>query len=677
MSPPGKKRGAVKSPKAPAKAPKAPPSDGAPRPRRAAAPKKERSSAPPRARQQPLPLGSAAPRRRPLEALGWLGVAVSIGLALLAIQHVARDRATNASFAWLWCADALAAAATAVGFRGTRLAGLSRWWIAPLVAAFMATPSRPQSFDTYGSRYLAVSLAERGDFDLDEWPEQLEVVKPAYWVHRHEGHLYNAYPPGAALFAAPLWPLFRLAGFHAKAAPVYALAKTAAALAVALAAAVLHAALRRHGLARAAAPVAFAFALASGNLALASQDLWQHGPAELGLAIAVWALAERGQRDAAWLGFGLGFAALMRPMLLSVAGVTATVWLVRHRDRRSLTALALGMAPPLLVAAACNLAVFGTLVGGYSRELRGSIWQGNPLAALAGNAFSPSRGVLVFSPWLVALFPGVVVALRRAPALAATLLVPVAVFFAIVGMRVEWWAGHGYGPRYPLDVLPYLTFVAALAVEAALAAAPRAGPAVLAPLVAWGVLAQWPAFLGEEGRRWSGSPNVDQYPERLWSWSDGQLWSGWNEWLGIARDRYVVGRMHRVVGEVGPDPRFTDEPFVACAPPGESGRGYLAFGPGHRFGAGAWQASFRVAVDRGPAAGECAAAEPAAVVDVVSQGGVPVWARRSVPACAAAPQTLKLPFTLEHAQPLELRIETSGSARVCASRIDVARAAAR
>ncbi len=669
MSPP-RKRGAGRRAQAPG--------EGAPRPKRAAGARKPGGAAQrQRPRQEPLPLAPAPARRRPLEALGWLGVATSIALALLAIQHVARDRATNASFAWLWCADALAAGAIAVGFRGTRLAGLSRWWIAPLVAAFMATPSRPQSFDTYGTRYLAVSLAERGDFDLDEWPEQLEIVKPAYWVHRHEGHLYNAYPPGAALFAAPLWPLFRLAGFHAKAAPVYALAKTAAALAVALAAAVLHAALRRHGLARAAAPVAFAFALASGNLALASQDLWQHGPAELGLAIAVWALAERGRRDAAWLGFGLGLAALMRPMLLSVAAVTAMVWLARHRDRRSLAALAIGMAAPLLVGAACNLAVFGTLVGGYSRELRGSIWQGKPLVALAGNAFSPSRGVLVFSPWLLALFPGVVLALRRAPALAATLLAPLAVFFAIVGLRVEWWAGHGYGPRYPLDVLPYLTFLAALAVEAALTAAPRAALAVLAPLVAWGVLAQWPAFLGEEGRRWSGSPNVDRYPERLWSWSDGQLFAGWNEWLGIARGRYVVGRMRRVVGEVGPDPRFTEEPFVACAPAGDTGRGYLAFGPGHRFGAGAWQASFRLAVDRGPRAGECAEAEPAAVVDVVSQGGVPVWARRSVSACGAGPETIRLPFTLEHGQPLELRIETSGSARVCASRIEVARGAAR
>ncbi|MBK7976872.1 MAG: hypothetical protein IPK07_27645 [Deltaproteobacteria bacterium] len=651
------------------------PREGAPRPKRAAPGKAARGPSPQSRPRQPAP--PLAARRRPLEALGWLGVAASIGLALVAIQLVARDRATNATFAALWAADALAAGAIVLGFRDTRLAGLGRWWIAPLLAAFVATPSRPQSFDTYGTRYLAVSLAERGDFDLDEWPEQLEIVKPAYWVHRHEGHLYNAYPPGASLFAAPLWPLFRLAGFHAKAAPVYALAKTAAAFAVALAAAVLQAALRRHGLARAAAPVAFGFALASGNLALASQDLWQHGPAELGLAIAVWALAERGPRDAAWLGFGLGFAALMRPMLLSVAGVTALVWLARHRDRRSLVLLAAGLAAPLLVGAACNLAVFGTLVGGYSRELRGSIWQGNPLVALAGNAVSPSRGVLVFSPWLAALVPGVVLAVRRAPGLAATLLAPVAVFFVIVGMRVEWWAGHGYGPRYPLDVLPYLAFLTALAVDAALGAAPRAALALLAPLLTWGVLAQLPAFLGEEGRRWSGSPNVDQYPARLWSWSDGQLWSGWNEWLGIARDRYVVGRMHRVVGEVAPDARFGDEPFVACAPPGESGRGYLAFGPGHRFGAGAWQASFRLAVDRAPQAGECAGAEPAAVVDVVSQGGVPVWARRAVPACAVGPETVKLAFVLEHAQPLELRVETSGSARVCASRIDVARAAGR
>lgn len=606
-------------------------------------------------------------------AVGWLGVACGVGLALLAIQLVARDRATDTSCFALWGATLAVSAATASAFRGTRMAGASALWVAPLVAVFVATPSRPQSFDTYPTRYLAVSLAERRDFDLDEWPEQLEIVKPAYWLHPHDGHLYSAYPPGAALFAAPLWPFFRLAGFAAKPAPVYALAKTAAALAVALAAATVHAAAKRHGARRAAFPIALGFALASGNLALASQDLWQHGPAELGLAIALWGLAERSPRDAVWVGFGLGLAALMRPFLLSVAGVATVVWALRHRDRDAWARLALGLVPPLAIGAACNLAVFGTLVGGYSRELRGSIWQGHVLGALLGNALSPSRGLLVFAPWVVFAVPGALLAIRRTPQVAWVLLAPLVAFFGVVSLRVEWWAGHGYGPRYPLDVLPFVAFLAAIGVEELAKRSFRTAVATLAPLLVWGTLAQLPAFLGEEGRRWSGSPNVDRFPERLWSVGDGQLAAGWNEWLRIARSSYAVARMRRGVGEAVVDRRFLREPFVACAPAGPDGRGYLALGPGDRFGAGRWRARFRLAIDHPLGPELCARDEPAAVLDVASEGGVPVWARRELPACAGGVRDVDLAFDLPRRQRLELRVETTGAARVCASRIEIGR----
>ncbi len=606
-------------------------------------------------------------------AVGWFGTAASIALALVAIQLVARDRASVVGCFSIWGATAAASGAMALGFRGTRLAGASVLWVAPLLAAFMATPSRPQSFDTFPTRYLAVSLAERQDFDLDEWPEQLEIMKPAYWLHPHQGHLYSAYPPGAALFAAPLWPFFRLAGFTAKAAPVYALAKTAAALGVALAAALLHAAAKRHGLSRAAAPLTFGFALASGNLALASQDLWQHGPAELGLALALWALADRTPRDAVCLGLGLGFAALMRPFLLSVTGVVSMVWAIQHRDRGSWARLALGLALPLAIGAACNLAVFGTLVGGYSRELRGSIWQGHVLTALLGNALSPSRGLVVFAPWVVLALPGAVIALRRTPRLAWVLVAPLAVFFGVVSLRVEWWAGHGYGPRYPLDVLPLVSLLAAIGWEALASRARGLATMLLVPLCTWGVLAQLPAFLGEEGQRWSGSPNVDRHPERLWSVRDGQLAAGWNEWLRIPHSSYAVARMRHGVGEAVTDRRFLREPFVACAAVGPEGRGYLAMGPGHRFGSGRWRARFRLAVDHPFAPEACASAEPAAVLDVASDGGVPVWARRAVPACSTMVRDYDLVFELPRSQPLELRIETTGAARVCASRIEVGR----
>ncbi len=544
----------------------------------------------------------------------------------------------------------------------------------PLVAVYLATPGKPQSFDTYPTRYLAVSLAERRDFDLDEWPEQLELAKPAYWIYRRAGHLYSAYPPGPALLAAPLWPLFRLAGFHADPAPVFALARTTAALYVAAAAALLHAALSRFGLVRAAGLTTLGFALGSGNLALASQDLWQHGPAELGLALALYGMVGDRPRDGWWCGFGLGLAAAMRPVLLSVAVVAALGWLAGHRgrgERREVLRFAAGFVLLPSVAALCNVAVFGSLIGGYSQELLGSAWRGQVLTALLGHVLSPSRGVLVFWPWVVFAVPGALALWRRAPRFGATLVAASLGFLLLVSLRAEWWAGHGYGPRYPLDVLPLVAFAAAAGIEGFRARAPREAVACVGLLIAFATLAQLPAFLGDEGTRWSGSPNVDRFPARLWDVADGQLAAGWNQWLEIPFSSYEVARLPHLVGDGVEDRRFPGDRFVACAAAGE--RGVLAFGPGHRFSAGRYVARFHLAVDQPGSAADCAAGSPAAILEITGNRGNPVWARTEEPACAGPVAAVELPFELERARRTELRIETTGAARVCASRIDLVR----
>ena len=136
-----------------------------------------------------------------------------------------------------------------------------------------------------------------------------------------------------------------------------------------------------------------------------------------------------------------------------------------------------------------------------------------------GLLFSPSRGLLVFSP-VVALtaigLPAVLRAHRSSPMLwccgAAALQ------FTLYGSYVVWWGGHTYGPRYMLDLLPLLV---PMAVASAHRIRGHLLPLLTGLAVAWSVgVAGLGAFVFPH-ERWNTDPaDVDRHHERLWEWSD-------------------------------------------------------------------------------------------------------------------------------------------------------------
>jgi hypothetical protein len=174
------------------------------------------------------------------------------------------------------------------------------------------------------------------------------------------------------------------------------------------------------------------------------------------------------------LGAGalLGLAVLCElPAVLGVAtlGVYA---LTRARRGQRIQAggwLALGMAPPILLLAAYQLAAFGnpfssgyghlhdpTFAEGMSRGLLGVSWP-RP-AALWGMLMGRTRGLLYLSPVLALGFYGLGRALwagwsRPEAALSATV---VASFLLMSAGYYMWWGGAALGPRHVVPALPFL-----------------------------------------------------------------------------------------------------------------------------------------------------------------------------------------------------------------------------
>ncbi|HYT74315.1 MAG TPA: hypothetical protein VEL79_06175, partial [Vicinamibacterales bacterium] len=148
-------------------------------------------------------------------------------------------------------------------------------------------------------------------------------------------------------------------------------------------------------------------------------------------------------------------------------------------------------------------------------------------AGFAGLLVSPNRGLLVFSPVVLVALGGLRAAFaegRRGPL--AWCALAAAAQFAAYGVYSVWWAGHTYGPRYLLDVLPLLVPLAAASL-ARVRARSLVGFASAVALV-WSIGVSATGAFCYPNDQWNADPtDVDRDHARLWSWSDMQIVRCW------------------------------------------------------------------------------------------------------------------------------------------------------
>ena len=203
-------------------------------------------------------------------------------------------------------------------------------------------------------------------------------------------------------------------------------------------------------------------------------------------------------------------------VLIAAAFALYVVW----EHKRLAGWLVAGAALPAAALLSYNLAVVGKLGGGYA--LAGKAGRDNffhfDALGLPGLLISPTRGLLVFSPFLI--FIGVGLARRlRTPEdhkLAVALSLAVASQL-VVYSQTDWRAGVSWGPRWLTDLLPILVWMLA---PAALALRPRARRVLVALAVfAVGVQAVgafWYEKTSDE-RIFADAPLEAGVPKAAWS----------------------------------------------------------------------------------------------------------------------------------------------------------------
>jgi hypothetical protein len=414
------------------------------------------------------------------------------------------------------------------------------WLVLVLMVVYNANGREIGSVDSQPTKFAARELLLRRTLKLNHvvgaTPQLAE--RPAFAVAA-DGSYRSAYSPVPAIIAAAFaWPLWktRVVDVRAMRAPNL-IAVLAASLLTALAVALAFLTARRRVERRTALLMAIALGVGTGYWDTISQTLWQHETAVFGLAIAVYGFARPADRltprDGMLIGIGLALAAVSRPQLAPAIALLLAGTCVRGTFRAAAAALFL-VAAAVFGMAVTNLSWFGNPIGGLPLlVVHQSAIHHTPTTfrvgheGLLGLLISPSRGLLIFSPVvcvvLLAVRDASVEGWRGPLRWCAIAALTQYLFY---GSYSVWWAGHTYGPRYMLDVLPVLVPLGA----AASLHIPRRRltDGVLTAALAWSILCAATGAFCYPHERWNTDPtDVDRNHARLWDWSDPQIVRCW------------------------------------------------------------------------------------------------------------------------------------------------------
>ncbi len=288
--------------------------------------------------------------------------------------------------------------------------------------------------------------------------------------------------------------------------------------------------------------VALTAAFGTQIFSTVSRGLWSHcwGIFLLGIALYLVARRERGFAvNPILLGTVLAWSYLVRPTF-SVSIILISLYLLL-RSRK--------LFIPYALTGLCWLGLFiGYSWYNYSKLLPtyfagGRLGADTFWTAFAGNLVSPSRGALVYSPFIVVVMLLVVRYHRSlaAPVLALIAGMSILLHLAAISTFPHWWAGHCYGPRLMSDTVPWIVLLGIFGIDAMRrslqgrqtktagfsAKFERALLSLLAVVfISFSIFAHGVGAFRPEVHNWNLVPeSIDLQPERLWYWKVPQLLS--------------------------------------------------------------------------------------------------------------------------------------------------------
>lgn len=434
------------------------------------------------------------------------------------------------------------------------------------------------SGDTLPARYLPIGLLRYGTFYLDKFPvlyNQHAVDKYAsgeatpYYLTLRNGHYVSTYTPGPALLALPVYALPVFLGMSSTSHWVPRLEKLSATLIVAASVIFLFLALSELVGSKWALLIALAYAFGTSSFSVSSQALWEHGPSQFFLALALYLLVKgrKGSRYIPYAGGALACAVVMRPTDALIA-LPLGLYVI-HKHFGLLRKFLLFAAPPLFLFLLYSYVYLGA-VSEFPLAEQGKSWREPLLAGLSGLLVSPGRGLFVYSPIVLLSLAGMVLAWRRKDVFLRYLSVGPILVVLLYSKWFMWWGGYCYGPRLLADLAPILCFLLYPLCESATRLRVSGRRLLLGTFALLLLLSVGMQSIGTywDSGRWDVLQDVDHHPERLWSWTNAPFvyygrYPYWDagqvaDWLGVRQEihslfqRFSGHFMRPKVGEVHP-----------------------------------------------------------------------------------------------------------------------------
>ena len=345
----------------------------------------------------------------------------------------------------------------------------------PLALIYIATASYGLGYhiDPFTSAVTGWHIGMTGSVLLPDYEEAAEPEQfgNIAWIVESPRGPVSQYPPGAAALSAPLYRIWNqplspavIGGFNNPDAepiplgfPSLTPATLAAALASAAAMGFLAATIPLVGGSRYQAVITgYVGGLATTMWAVASDALWQHGPASMWIALAILLVA---RSHLEWAGLAFGAAILTRPHLALIAAALGVFLVVTRRTL--VPALKIGAGSLLGLAGLLwyNFWIWGSpsITGGYGDGFVGNVLStdfGAYVVNIFGALTDPFHGLLPYSPFLLILIPGLREAWRNSPDWAKGAGIGGIVYLLVQLKANRFSGGEGFvGYRYPLEAL--------------------------------------------------------------------------------------------------------------------------------------------------------------------------------------------------------------------------------
>jgi hypothetical protein len=322
--------------------------------------------------------------------------------------------------------------------------------------------------DCYPARYLPLSILHNHTLLLDPIYSITAQDHPnPFWIREGKnGHKVSLYPVVIPIIITPLYiPAYLYLKAHEWDPLLYdqisqIMEKICASLIAALTSMLIYLLLRKRIEQPWAVFLTLVFAFGTTTWVISSQALWQHSLGQLLVVSTLLLLTSPPSKTRVIsVGFLCALMACNRPpdaIFALVFGIYACVW-----AGRLWPLLLVGGALPTSLLCFYNLTAIGNIVGGYGvLPQKEQHFSSDLIPGLAGLLFSPTHGLIIFSPFLILLpfyFKQPKDQYHK-----ITLFMFIAVILQLLFYsNFDWRQGWSWGPRWLTDSLPILFWMLA------------------------------------------------------------------------------------------------------------------------------------------------------------------------------------------------------------------------